>query len=496
MRGIFGALVAAMVASCGGAAGTGRASHPDAPPPRGAQAWPGVPAAQAPASGVVGDYAVRFDGASGTLAVEVRFDASAGAAFYVDRGADDFVLDAVAAPDRDGAAFERVARHGRAFEARACGAGACRMRYRFDLRAAARELDDLDTATEEAGIYEAPPSTWLLAPTAPPPQATLRFRVATTEPDRFVTGVFPSKNAPGAWDLSLDDLWTAPYTAFGRMRVREVAAPGGTIEVAIAPGTLAVTDDQLIRWTNDSARAVSGYFGRFPMPHAAVLLVPGRGPWVGSGKTLAGGGGAIYMRLGETAKWSSYHEDWVLVHEMTHLAFPTAPQGSQWAEEGLATYVEPFARVRVGLLSEEEAWRGLVEGLPNGQPAPGDRGLDHTPTWGRTYWGGALFYFVADVEIRERTQNRFGLEDALRGILAAGGNDAVRWPLETIFATGDKAVGVPVLTELHAKMGAAPYRVDVAALLASLGVDASGPRVRFDPKAPHADIRRAMTFGR
>jgi L-lactate permease len=27
--------------------------------------------------------------------------------------------------------------------------------------------------------------------------------------------------------------------------------------------------------------------------------------------------------------------------------------------------------------------------------AGGDQGLDHTPTWARTYWGGALFWMMA-----------------------------------------------------------------------------------------------------
>jgi predicted metalloprotease with PDZ domain len=457
-----------------------------------------APVLAAPTNGVVGEYAARFDGATGALFVEARFAASAGTYFFVDRGAEPFVRDVQAAPDRDDTRDARwmpATKNGRAFEAQPCGAGPCRVRYRYDLRAAARRVDDMDVATEESEVVEAPPSTWLLAPTAPPRESRLRFRVATTPPMRFVTGVFPSREAADAWDISLDDLWTSPYTAFGPMRVRDVAAKEGNIQLAIAPGSLAATDDELAQWTSDCARAVATYFGRFPMTHAAVLLVPARGRWVGGGKTLAGGGGTIFMRVGETARWSSLHEDWVLVHEMTHLAFPTAPRGGEWAEEGLATYVEPFARVRAGLLTEEEAWRGLVEGLPNGLPGPDDRGLDHTPTWGRTYWGGALFFLLADIGIRERTGNRLGLEHALRGILAEGGNDAVRWPLEKTFATGDRAVGVPVLTELHDKMGPRPYPVDLPALVASLGVDVKGKSVRFDARAPRAEVRRAITFG-
>jgi hypothetical protein len=66
-------------------------------------------------------------------------------------------------------------------------------------------------------------------------------------------------------------------------------------------------------------------------------------------------------------------------------------------------------------------WRDLIEGLPHGLPRAGDRGLDFTPTWGRTYWGGAMYCLLADVEIRKRTGNRHGLQDALRGVLAGGG---------------------------------------------------------------------------
>jgi hypothetical protein len=203
----------------------------------------------------------------------------------------------------------------------------------------------------------------------------------------------------------------------------------------------------------------------------------------------------VFVRVGERAPMKAYRDDWVLVHEMIHLTFPSVAREQDWAEEGIATYAEPFARVRAGNLSPEDAWVGLAEGLPNGLPGSNDRGLDHTPTWGRIYWGGALFWFLADVEIRKRTQNRFGLEHALRGIVQAGGSNATRWPLADVLAEGDRATGVPVLRELHEQMGSSPHPVDLAALMKSLGVDVTGGRARFDDKAPLADIRRAITRG-
>ena len=119
------------------------------------------------------------------------------------------------------------------------------------------------------------------------------------------------------------------------------------------------------------------------------------------------------------------------------------------------------------------------------------RGL--TPTWGRTYWGGAIFYLLADVEIRKQTNNRVGLQQALRGIVAAGGNMEEVWPIERILSVGDQATGVTVLSDLYAKMRAAPYAPDLDALWRDLGVALRDRQVSFNDDAPLAPIRRAIT---
>jgi hypothetical protein len=60
--------------------------------------------------------------------------------------------------------------------------------------------------------------------------------------------------------------------------------------------------------------------------------------------------------------------------------------------------------------------------------------------------------YIADVEIRRKTDNAKGLENALRGILDAGGDIRKEWNLEDAFRAGDRAVGVNVLQPLHARM--------------------------------------------
>ncbi len=185
-----------------------------------------------------------------------------------------------------------------------------------------------------------------------------------------------------------------------------------------------------------------------------------------------------------------------MTHEMVHLAFPSVPDEHHWIEEGIATYVEPIARAQVGDLPSETVWRELVDGLPRGLPASGDRGLDNTHTWGRTYWGGALFCLIADVEIHQRTNNRYGLQDALRGIVRAGGNMQHDWPLARALKAGDDAVGVPVMLELYDRMKATPVTPDLTAMWSQLGVRPSRDSVVFDQSAPQASIVRSIMASR
>ena len=189
-------------------------------------------------------------------------------------------------------------------------------------------------------------------------------------------------------------------------------------------------------------------------------------------------------------------DDWKAVHEMTHLALPDVDEPHLWLAEGIAVYVEPIARVQAGDLTAEKIWGDMVRDMKQGLPKQGDRGLDHTPTWGRTYWGAAIFCLLADVEIRKRTGNKIGLQQALRGILDAGGNheqDWQDWPVERIFRVADKATGVTVLSELYEKMRAKPYSPDLDALWREFGISVRDSQVTFDDSAPLAPVRRAIT---
>lgn len=292
-------------------------------------------------------------------------------------------------------------------------------------------------------------------------------------------------------DALLGDFF--PYRYFQTLPSTRIDVGGGALEVAFAPGNLELPKATILDWVGRSARAVANYFGRLPDAQAKLLIVPVEGSGVRGGTTYGTRGAASRIVFGRDTTEDQLTRDWILVHELVHHGFPSVGSQHHWLEEGLATYVEPIARAQAGELSAQVVWRDLVRGLPKGLPQPGDEGLDHTPTWGRTYWGGALFYLLADVEIRRRTENRRGLQHALRAIVSAGGNIGRDWPVEKVLATGDAGTGTRVLQELYGQMKAAPVDVDLADLWRQLGVSMNGGSVSFDESAPLAEIRRAIT---
>ena len=276
-----------------------------------------------------------------------------------------------------------------------------------------------------------------------------------------------------------------------------VAVPGGTVDVTISAQSAGVTRAQVLEWVEGSARAVAAYYGTFPVERVRRYVRTGGSRGVCGGQTRGGPRGAsIEIAMGDATTEGDLREDWQLTHEMVHLAFPSMPRGQSWIEEGIAVYVEPIARARAGRASVDNIWRWMTRGLPQGLAGVQQRGLDQSRSWGATYWGGALFCLLADVEIRERTGNRKALDDALRGILHAGGSVTVNWSLDRAFEEGDKATGVPVLTELHAKMGSKPVDVDLPALWKKLGISVENSGIVYDDTAPLAAIRRSIATGR
>jgi hypothetical protein len=277
---------------------------------------------------------------------------------------------------------------------------------------------------------------------------------------------------------------------------RELKVGGATLQVDFAAGQLDLSQDAILAHVRTAASAVTAYYGRFPVGRDRILIVPSPDrDGIGHGTTwgdMAGFPAMTRIHIGQHATQSDLDDDWMMTHELVHTGFPSLPDDQHWMEEGLAVYVEPLARVMTGELTAKKVWGDMMRDMHQGEPQTGDEGLDRTHTWGRTYWGGALFCLVADVEIRRETNNRKGLRDALRAIVVQGGTIDHEWDLPKALTIGDAATGTHVLSDQYAKWKDTAVTVDLDKLWSELGIRRNSDTVEFVENAPLAKIREAI----
>ena len=306
-------------------------------------------------------------------------------------------------------------------------------------------------------------------------------------------GLIGCTAAHSATDYSGEEM---PYEAFKELGTTDIKLDDGSlVHVAFAPGQMTLSHEQLLDWVKRSAHAVMTYYGHFPVKSVELLLVPHFGDaGVQGGATYGHEGPAMRVYVGALSTPDDLTKDWVMVHEMIHLAFPRLDHRHAWLHEGISVYVESIARVQAGDLPAEQVWADFVRAMPKGLPQAGDQGFDNTDSWGRTYWGGAMFCLMADIAIRKATANKVGLQDALRGVQAAGGNFGVEWPITDAISVADKAIALDTLEKMYAEMKDKPVKPDLAAIFKSLGVVSDAPKkVHFDDTAELSAIRRAIT---
>ena len=369
--------------------------------------------------------------------------------------------------------------------------------YRVDLDGAAREEGDVDTAMAVGGSLVAPLSSYALVPD-PPRAGTALLHVEPLPGTEFVT-VLPLRGDD--FTIALGDIPNATYGVFGRFEHDVERLPGvhgaAQLDVVSLDGGFALSRDERRRWIARDAAAVTRFYGGFPAEHVGVVLtpVPGRDRVV-FGKVLSTGGSTVVMLVGEDTKRAALDSDWVLVHEMFHIGFPTLSRGAGlWLDEGLATYAEPLIRARAGMLTEEQGWAEVVRDMPRGVRLCETAGLEHFDDIRSVYWGGAVVALLADVEARRLTNGERGLEQALRAMLARGWDARRVVPLRDAIRLVDDELGNPILAGLAASYADHGSPVPLDRVLTELGIERRDHSVRLHDDAPLAAMRRAIMYG-
>lgn len=433
---------------------------------------------------------------SRTVIVEATFDDAKTERLAVVRESAPFVREVSV---RSGGGFRSVARRGDEWIEPSCMQH-CTVRYRIDLGALAEACgDEVDCARRVGEATLSPALAWLMHP-VPRLDVPVRVRVRSPEPGQFASGMSPLGESGQTFGFRSFDLDEGSFSGFGPMRSFRLDVPGKDGEkarldvVVLGKNRYAMTDSELTAWVSDAAGVVSPLFGRFPVDRSTLFVVPAKGEdEVVFGKVLSLAGASVVLVVGDKMPATSRHKDWVLVHELFHLGFPTFRGEGRWLGEGLATYYEPILRARAGWTTESEVFRQFARNMPRGLPKRGSNaGLAQREDLDSIYWGGALFCLGADVKIREATRGKRSLDDVLRAALARGGDATHVWTVRDVMRLGDETTGTKVLSEMYEHHAARGDTIDLEGLLASLGIVKSDDGVDLDDKSPLAWVRRGI----
>ena len=270
---------------------------------------------------------------------------------------------------------------------------------------------------------------------------------------------------------------------------RRTRLSGVALDIDIAGRRGSLADGEIRRWVRSMAGLATEYLGHFPVPTLKVEVHLQSGSRVRFGQHFRGR--RVRVFIGRNTSASDLARDHILLHELLHTALPTLDRRHRWMREGLSTYLETVVRLRAGIVSPEQAWARFYRQMPSGLPRHGDRGLDRTPTWGRTYWGGALFWLMVDVELRQTTRGRHSVRTLLSGIVRNGGVARERWPMRRLLALARRVTGTRVLESLYRRLALRPHRVPLERLFRRLGVQQRGRHVELT-RGPLAWLRRRI----
>ncbi len=289
-----------------------------------------------------------------------------------------------------------------------------------------------------------------------------------------------------------------PYHWSGRIAIGEftpqrLQVAGGDLWVALTGGL--EQRRSMMPWLEQAASAVSQVYGRFPLDSTQILVIPvgpdkEAVPWA---EVQRQGQPAIHFFVDQQRPIQEFRSDWTAAHEFSHLLHPYILRSDAWLYEGIASYYQNIARAKAGMLSERQAWQKLYEGFERGRKGLGNEMLPDASGYMQMYWGGAAIALLADVQLRQRSDNRQSLALMLQQLRDCCADNPGPWSARRLFRQFDQFSDSRIFSTLYREQVISRRFPQVARALSQLGVNVRGGRVVLDNRAPLADLRRSIT---
>jgi len=445
-------------------------------------------------------YSVRFDGGLEKVYVQVCFEGSAPKRIYHSSHAAEFASELKTPTgtfkiqkDADSSRLPRLA------------PDSC-LEWQLDLEKAAAQADfrfamrvgeDLVTDTDLwfwRGAGDRPARVGVELP------AGINISVPWKLTDLSGTGLsgerifFEPANTPASW---------ASRIAVGRFANQTLKTVNSEIRFALLGGLDAPVQDKLTQWLEQAVMAVAGVYGQFPQTSPQVLIIPigarnNPVPWA---HVMRGGGVSAEFFVDQTRPLNELSEDWTACHELSHMLLPFISSKDRWLSEGLASYYQYILLARTGMLTEQQAWQGMFDGLKRGENGTrsgrrastlADATLEGRENTMRIYWSGAAMMLMADTQIRAASGNLQSLDTALASLKDCCLEDGKRWRAGELFKRLDSLTGKGIFGALYDEHVQSKQFPDLSATWHSLGIEIRSKRVWLNDHHAGSDIRKTI----
>ena len=291
----------------------------------------------------------------------------------------------------------------------------------------------------------------------------------------------PWPERDGAYQLDETAFSFTGHAMFGRFERQRVPVPSGTIQLDTPAGFDEARRGWLATWVSNAGEVVSLATGRFPVTEAQVIVLPTSSAAFRFGHTGRSGGASIVLLMPRDIELESLREDWIAIHEFSHLLHPFVRREDAWLSEGLATYLQEVLRVRAGMLDADAAWRRMYDGAALGRDATGNLASEtlrmaHEANYQTVYWAGAAIALMTDVELRRRSEGRMSLDSALAALADEPRFMKVPASAQSLLAALDRASQGSTFHDVAARYLEGRELPDLSELYRELGLRDSGER--------------------
>ena len=277
------------------------------------------------------------------------------------------------------------------------------------------------------------------------------------------------------------------------------------VSIQASPATATINQQKTLTWLTSAARSVTTIYGHFPLRHTQILVTPVASTSATKSPVIFGQVNRqpdlqVRFFVDPNQPLASYLSDWTAAHEFAHLMLPFINRDAAWLSEGIATYYQYVARVRAGIISQQQAWNRLLAGLERGRHNSKNKTslrqtsqqMHQQKSYMRVYWSGVVYALSMDVQLRQQTNNQQSLDQALFHFYRCCLPSQRPWDGIEFLNKLDFLMATTQFSENYHRYANDQEFPLVTELLNKLGVASVNGSISLDDQAPLAFIRHQI----